>query len=332
MTHPTEMQAIVCSKPQDDLVTTGLAEVAVPTPGPDEILVKVGAASLNPVDWKLCAGIAPWWDKPMIVGLDAAGTVAATGADVRVIKQGDRVMWHGNLNRDGVFADYAVTPARVVSRIPDTVDFSAAAALPCAGLTAYQALVRKMRLQPGETLIVQGASGGVGGFALQIARNIGVHTIALARPDHWDHAKSLGADHCVDYRSEDLKEKVASLTDGLGADAMLEVVNSGDARTSLDLLRYNGQLATIDPLPDLTNVPPYTYAASLHEVALGGAYGAGDLRTQADFAAMGDQLLSWLAEGKLDPMISRRIKMAHVPEALKDLRNRSFVGKAVIEM
>lgn len=331
MTQPQDMQAIICSKPQDDLATTHLAVVPVPEPGPYEILVKVRAASLNPVDWKLCAGVAPWWEEPMVVGLDAAGAVVATGANVHDFKPGDRVMWHGNLNRNGVFAEYAVTPTHVVTRIPDTVDFSAAAALPCAGLTAYQALVRKMRLQPGEVLVVQGASGGVGGFALQIARNLGIRTIALVRPVHWDQARAYGADHCVDYRAEDLAGQISTLTDGAGADAMLEVVNSGDARTSLDLIGYNGQLATIDPLPDLSKVPPYTYAASLHEVALGGAYGADDLRTQKDFASMGDQLITWLAEGTLDPMITRRIALDQTPETLKDLRNRAFMGKAVIE-
>lgn len=325
------MRAIICSDPNDDLSTTTLSEAPVPTPGAGEIRVRLRAAALNPVDWKLCTGVAPWWDQPMIVGLDGAGVVDALGQGVTGFALGERVVWHGNLNRDGVFAEFAVTPAHVVSKIPEGIGFDAAAALPCAGLTAFQALVRKMKLKAGETLVVQGASGGVGGFALQIARNLGVRTIALARPEHRRLVESLGADHVLDYRSADLSRQVKALTEGAGADAMLEVANSGDARTALDLLRYNGQLATIDPLPDLSKVAPYTYAASIHEVALGGAYGAGHEPTQCDFAVMGDALLTWLAAGKIDPMINRTIVLEEVPATLRALRARAFTGKAIVQ-
>lgn len=324
------MRAVICSKPVDDLSTTTLTEVARPAPEPGEVRVRMRAASLNPVDWKLCAGVAPWWTEPHVVGLDGAGEIDAIGDGVTGWNIGDRVVWHGNLNRQGVFAEYATTVAHVLSRIPDGVSFEAAAALPCAALTAYQALVRKIGLQKGQTIVVQGASGGVGGFAVQIARNLGAHVIALARSDKAARVLELGADEVQDYRSDDLPAQVRAANGGEGADAMLEVVNPGDARRSLDLLRYNGQLASIDPLPDLSQTPAYTYAASLHEVALGGAYGADDLRTQRDFAVMGDHLLKWLAEGKLDPMIELEIALQDVPETLERLRKREFDGKAVV--
>ncbi len=324
------MKAIVCSKPKDDLSTTALVEVAKPEPGPGEVCVKVHAASLNPVDWKLCAGVAPWWKDPHIVGLDAAGEIVALGQGVKGWQVGDHVVWHGNLNRQGVFAEYATTVAHVLSRLPKGVGHDAAAALPCAGITAYQALVRKIRLSPEQTIIIQGASGGVGGFAVQIARQIGARVIALAKPEKAARARVLGADEVLDYHDPDLRAKVRALTDGRGADAMLEVANPRDARKSLDLLCYNGHLATIDPLPDLSKTPPYTYAASIHEVALGGAYGAGDTRTQADFAVMGDALLAMLAEGRLDPMVEHRITLDQVPDFLGRLRRREFDGKAVV--
>ncbi|MCY4166897.1 MAG: alcohol dehydrogenase catalytic domain-containing protein [Rhodobacter sp.] len=98
------MRAILCSKPQDDLSTTRLTEVDVKEPGPGEALVRVEAVSLNPVDWKLCAGVAPWWNEPHIVGLDAAGVIEAMGTEVTGWSVGERVVWHGNLGRDGVFA------------------------------------------------------------------------------------------------------------------------------------------------------------------------------------------------------------------------------------
>lgn len=326
------MKAIVCSKPIDDLSTTTLADVPVPSPQLGEVRVRMRAASLNPVDWKLCAGVAPWWNAPHIVGLDGAGEIDAIGEGVTDWKIGDRVAWHGDLNRQGVFAKYATTKAHVLSRIPEDVSFSAAAALPCAGLTAYQALVRKIGLQKGQVVVIQGATGGVGGFAVQIARNIGARPIALARPEKSERVRALGADFVLDYRSDALPEEVREINQGEGADAMLEVINPGDARQSLDLLRYNGHLATIAPLPDLTQTPAYTYAVSIHEVALGGAYAAGDLRSQMDFAVMGDQLLRWLSDGLLDPTIEEEISLEDVPEALGRLRRRQFDGKAVVQI
>lgn len=326
------MRAVLCSKPQDDLATTALAEVALPDPGPGEVRVRVMAASLNPVDWKLCAGVAPWWSAPHVVGLDAAGLVDALGPGVTGWAPGDRVFWHGNLRRQGVFADYAVTVAHVLTPLPQEVSFEAAAALPCAGLTAYQALVRKIRLAPGQTIVIQGASGGVGGFAVQIAHRLGARVIALTRPEKAARARMLGADEVLDYRALDLPAQVRAVNGGLGADAMLEVSNPRDARKSLDLLEYNGHLACIDPLPDLSQTPAYTYAASIHEVALGGAYGAGDLRTQRDFAVMGAALADMVAEGRLDPMIEHRITLDQVPEHLARLRRREFDGKAVVRL
>lgn len=324
------MRAILCTAPQDDMRTTSLTEVPVPEPGPGEVLVRVHAASLNPVDWKLCTGAVPWWDGPHIVGLDAAGVVERIGPGVENVAPGDRVMWHGNLNRDGVFAEYAVSVAHVLTPIPDNVSFEAAAAVPCAGMTAYQAIVRKMRVEAGQTIVVQGANGGVGGFGVQIARNLGLRVIGLARPEAAEQVKRLGADVVLDYRDPELPKRVMELTEGRGADAMLEVANPGDARKSLDLICYNGQLATSDPLPDLSHTPAYTYAASIHEVALGGAYAAGDLRTQRDFAVMGADLLRWMSEGRFDPMIALRIMLEEVPETLGRLRRREFDGKAVV--
>lgn len=326
------MRAILCTKPKDDLSTTGLAEVAVPEPGPGEVRVRVMAASLNPVDWKLCSGVASWWTEPHVVGLDASGVIDKLGEGVTGWKPGDRVVWHGNLRRQGVFAEYATSVAHVLTRVPESVSWEAAAALPCAGLTAYQAVVRKIRLHAGQTIVVQGATGGVGGFAVQIAHRIGAKVIALARPEKADRARALGADVVLDYRASDLAAQVRAANGGLGADAMLEVANPRDARKSLALLEYNCHLACIDPLPDLSQTPAYTYAASIHEVALGGAYGAGDLRTQRDFAVMGDALVGMVAANTLDPMIETQITLEQVPEYLARLRNRAFDGKAVVRI
>ena len=323
------MKAIVCSMPAADMSTLTLRDVATPVPEAGEVLVSIKAASLNPVDWKLATGVAPWWREPHIAGLDGAGIVTALGDGVSEFSIGDRVVWHGDLNRQGVFAEFATVPSHVISKIPENVSFEAAAALPCAGYTAFQGLVRKAHLQSGDVVVVQGANGGVGGFGVQIAKSRDATAIALTRPEKAHIARRLGADHVLDYRAPDLAEKIRGLNHGDGADIMLEVVNPGDARRSLDLLRYNGQLVCVDPLPNLSQVPAYTYAASIHEVALGGAYAAGHMPTQRDFARIGDELLDLLSAGRLDPMIEAGISLEEIPEYLQRLKDRMFDGKVV---
>lgn len=325
------MRTILCTNPGEPLSDTRVEDRPDPTPGPGEVRVQMRAVSLNPVDWKLCVGVAPWWTEPMIVGVDGAGVVDALGEGVEWVAIGDRVVWHHNLSKQGVFADYAIAPAHVLARIPDTVSDEAAAALPCAGMTAYQGLVRKARLGAGETVLIQGASGGTGGFALQIAKALGATTIALARPKDHDRVRALGADHVLDYTAEDLHDQVRAIAPD-GVDLMYEVVKAEDANVNFRHIRYNGQFVTTDPLPDLSNVPAYTYALSMHEVALGGAYGAGDMRTQKDFAVMLEAMLEMVAQGTLDPMIEAEIGFDDIPEYLGRLMERKVTGKIVARL
>ncbi len=328
------MRAVVCTAPDPQMSNLRLTRVDRPEPGRGQVRITVKAASLNPVDWKLSAGVAPWWlgGGAHLVGLDGAGVIDKLGEGVSDWNVDDRVMWHGNLHRHGVLAEQAIAEAHVLSRLPDEVGFQAAAALPCAGLTAYQALVRKARLAEGQSILVQGASGAVGGFAVQIARRIGATVLALARDAQRPRVLALGADHVLDRDSPRLREEIRALTGGYGADVMLEVANPGDARLSLDLIHYNGQLLCVDPLPDLSKVPAYTYGASMHEVALGGAYAAGYIPTQKDFAVMGDVLLALLRDGMLDPLIERVVPLDAAVDELKAMRERSAGGKIVVDI
>lgn len=324
------MKAIVLSTPRSGLDDVGLAELPVPRPGQGEVRLRVAAVSVNPVDWKLAVDHKPEWTYPHVLGLDAAGVIDAVGPDVADWRSGDRAVVHNNLWKPGVFAEYCLAPAHVVSRLPEGVSFTDAAAVPCAGYTAYQALFRKARLEAGDVILVQGANGGVGGFATQLAHQAGARVIALTRPEHFAAVRRFGADVVLDYRDPDLLAKVKAETEGgYGVDVMLEVANPGDARTSLAFVRYNGHLVSVDPLPVMTDVPSYTYAASIHEVALGGAYNAGHLPTQRDFARIGDELMARLAGGKLDPMVEEIVALEDIPEALRRLRRREVTGKIV---
>jgi NADPH:quinone reductase len=327
------MQTITATTLTADLSAVRLVDAERRLPGPGEVGVRVNAAALNPVDWKLASGVFPGIELPHILGLDAAGIVEAVGEGVTTIRPGERVVWHGDLRRPGVFAEHAIAPAHVLARVPDGVESAAAAAIPCAGYTAFQGLVRKARIEEGQIVLVQGASGGVGGFAVQIARLFGATVIALARSEQADRVRGLGATHVLDYRDPELARQVKALTPGgYGADIMVEVVNPGDARKSLDLVRYNGQLVCIDPLPDLGRTPAYTYAASLHEVALGGAYAAGHRPTEEDFARMGDWFMARLVEGALDPMVTHAIRLGEIPDYLRRLKAGDITGKVVARL
>ena len=324
--------AIVTRLDADPTNAVTIADVATPEPGCGQVGVRVAAVSINPVDWKLAASGALTWSFPHILGLDAAGVIDRLGPGVRSWAVGDRVVWHGDLSRPGVFAEVAIAEAHTIARIPGRVSFEAAAALPCAGMTAYQGLLRKAGLRPGQTVLVQGAAGGVGGFAVQLAHAAGARVLALASAAQAARVTRLGADAVLDRREPDLPGRVRALNGGRGADMLVEVVNPGDARESLALLAYNGHLVSIDPLPVMTHVPSYTHAASIHEVSLGGAYLAGDRAAQEDFAVMLDDLLSRVAAGTLDPMLERVIALADIPSALAALRRGELPGKTVARL
>ena len=324
--------AVVVAPGADPLAAVAISETPEPEPGVGQVRVRVSAVSLNPVDWKLAESGVPGWSFPHILGLDAAGVIDRLGPGVERWATGERVVWHGDLSRPGVFADFAVAEAHAIARVPDPVSFEAAAALPCAGMTAYQGLLRKVRLQPGQMVLVQGAAGGVGGFAVQIAHAAGGRVLALASEQQADRVRGLGADVVLDRHQPDLPARVRALNGGRGADVLVEIANPGDARRSLALLAYNGHLVSIDPLPVMTHVPNYTYAASIHEVSLGGAYLAGDRLSQEDFPVMLGDLLARVAEGTLDPMIERIVPFEDIPAALASLRRGELPGKTVAHL
>ena len=322
------MRAILCETPGAPLSALRMAERPDPAPGPGEALVRVRAVSLNPIDWKLCLGLAPKWTGPMIVGIDGAGEVAATGPGVQGLRPGDRVAWHHDAARPGTFADLCVVPARALAPIPQGVSFEAAAALPCAGMTAYQALIRKCRIAPGESVLVEGASGGAGGYALQIAKAAGARVIALSRPANAARVAALGADAVLDYGRADLAEAVLALAPG-GVDAIFQVAIHADPNRLLDALAWNGRLATIARMPDTMQVPHQAHGMSLHEIALGGAWGARHEPTLRDFPVMLGALLDMVAAGMLDPMVEHRIGLEEVPRWLLRLKDRQARGKIV---
>jgi NADPH:quinone reductase-like Zn-dependent oxidoreductase len=205
-------------------------EVDDPPVGPDTVLVRTRATSVNPVDWKIREGYlqaAYPHHLPVIPGWDVAGVVEAVGPSVRTgVQVGDEV--YGYVRRDdvcfGTAAELVPAPERCVTRKPGSVSFEEAAALPLAGCTAYQCLVEALEVREGERVLVHAASGGVGHFAVQIAKALGATVVGTASPGNHDLLRELGADELLDYHagpvSRQLDEPVDAVVDLVGGDAL----------------------------------------------------------------------------------------------------------------
>lgn len=230
-----------------------VVEVAKPEPSPTEVLVRVHAAGVNPVDWKTRAGGGFLGAPPFTVRWDVAGVVEAVGGGVTRFAVGDRVFGMPRFPREaGGYAEYVTSPSRQLARTPDRLGDIEAAALPLVALTAWQALVDTADVQPGQRVLVHAGAGGVGHLAVQIAKARGAHVIATARESNHAFLAELGADEAIDYTREDVGATVR------GADVVLDLVGGETGLRSLPALRDGGLLISV---PTSADVEPLRKAA-----------------------------------------------------------------------
>lgn len=324
------MKALVLEQPgsPDSLLLTNQPK---PELQPGHVLIQVKAAGLNPVDYKTAAQGIDGWSYPHILGLDVAGVVE-TGPDSNDMQVGDRVFYHGNLAKPGGFAEYAIAPEHILAPIPDSISFEDAAAIPCAGFTAWQILSRKIKPNTGESILIHGGAGGVGGFAVQLAKHLGLKILTTCSAQNFDTVKALGADHPIDYRTEDISSRVRELTDDRGVDIVINTVSSESATEDLERLAFGGHLACVAGLPDFSQIRPFTRAISIHESALGGAHLSGDFAAQKDLAEMGREMMEMLCRKSISSMLSEVITLEEIPAALTRLSMRHVRGKIVAAM
>ncbi len=231
----------------------GYTEVSRPEPLANEVLIRVEAAGVNPVDWKTRAGNSPPRrlfapGQPVILGWDVAGKVEAAGAGVTRFAPGDRVFGMPKFPRPAsAYAEYVVAGAREVARVPDGIDIVEAGALPLAGLTAWQALVDTQAVASGDRVLINAASGGVGHLAVQIAKAQGAEVWATASASKHDRLRELGADHLIDHSTERFEDQCSDM------DAVLDLYAAhGSPTRAVAVLRAGGSLVTVSPaeLPD----------------------------------------------------------------------------------
>ncbi|WP_166973383.1 NADP-dependent oxidoreductase [Brevibacterium atlanticum] len=220
-----------------------ITELPRPKPRPNEILVRVQAAGLNPTDWKHRSGHGFIDKLPLVLGWDVSGVVEAVGIGVATFKPGDEVF--GMLSYPfglGSHAEYVAAPARFFATKPLTVDHVQAGALPLVSLTAWQALVDNADLQSGQRVLIHAAAGGVGHIAVQIAKARGAYVIGTASAEKHGFLRELGADEVIDYRTEDFAERARDV------DAVLDTIGGDTAMRSLHTLRKGGSLVSLIPV------------------------------------------------------------------------------------
>jgi NADPH:quinone reductase-like Zn-dependent oxidoreductase len=309
-----KMQAIVLHR-YGGPETLQMEAAARPEPGDDEVLIRVIAASINPVDVAIRSG--KYADDfhttlPLIPGMDAAGVVAKVGRKITKVKPGDPVYAFFTLQKEGGYAEFVAAKENEFGRKPKSISFQQAAAVGAAGSTAWQALTDAAHLQAGQTVLIHGGSGGVGHMAVQIAKARGARVIATASTANQEFMRKLGADQTIDYTKTKFDEVVKDV------DVVLDAVGGDTLQRSYGVMKKGGIIVTIAGEPDQA-------ALDSHEIRGTSISAAPKNET---FAALTDLLES----GKLKPEVTKVFPLANVANAQEQIATRHTTGKVVLSI
>lgn len=322
------MKAIVCSAwgPPDDLVVANLPDLVA---APGQVVVDVQAAGVNFPDVLTIKGEYQFKPAlPFTPGCEFAGVIRAVGDGVTGFKPGDRVI---AFTREGAFAEQSMVPASMLMPMPPGMDFDIAAAITLTYGTSHHALVGRAGLQAGETLLVLGAAGGVGLAAIEIGKALGARVIAAASSaEKLAVCREHGADACIDYSREDLREAIKAATDGKGPDVIYDPVGGAYAEPALRSIAWGGRYLVVGFANGTIPALPFNLMLLKGASVVGVFWGEFAKREpQANLAGM-RQLLGWLAAGTIRPHISARYPLAQTAEALNAMAARKVTGKVVI--
>ncbi|MFI5719504.1 NADP-dependent oxidoreductase [Nocardia sp. NPDC051750] len=313
------------------------ADVPEPVVGEHDVLVRVQAAGVNQLDEKIRTGefkrILPY-GLPLILGNDLAGVVLRVGAKVRSFEPGDEVYARPGKDRIGTFAEHIAVAEADLAHRPESVSVEEAASLPLVALTAWQALVERGNVQPGQKVLIHAGSGGVGSIAIQLAKNLGATVATTAGAANADFVRELGADHVIDYRSQDFEQLLHDY------DLVLDSLGGKNLEKSLRVLRQGGKAIGIAGPPD----PAFARELGANPVLRLAITGlSSSIRRRArrlgvgyEFLFMradGDQLrriTRLVDDGALRPVVGRVFPFDQTPQALEALSKGGIRGKAVI--
>lgn len=308
------MQAILIHQ-YGDASVLAFEDAPRPSPGESEVLIRVFATSINPFDIAVRSGYMAGFlnsTLPLILGTDISGVVEQVGPGVTAFRPGDEVYARGGVTRDGAYAEYAVVPQSAVAVKPKSLDHVHAAALPHVTLTAWQALYELADLQPGQTVLIHGAGGGVGHIAAQLARLRGARVIGTASRN-LDLVRELGVDQAIDYSTTRFEDVVHDV------DVVLDTVGGETQERSWAVLKPGGILVSAIQ-------PPSPEAAAAHGVR------AAMVQTSPPIGAVLAQVAALCDAGQLTPHVSAVFPLEKVPEAHRLSENKHVRGKLGVQV
>ncbi|MDB5747693.1 MAG: NADPH:quinone oxidoreductase [Massilia sp.] len=322
------MKAIRCMDwgPPDSLVLQDLPGLV---PGSGEVVVDVRAAGVNFPDVLTVQGkyqVRP--PLPFTPGNEFAGVVRAVGDGVRAFAAGDRVI---GFTRTGAFAEQALAPCDALMPMPPGMDFDTAASITLTYGTSHHAVVDRGALRAGETMLVLGAAGGVGLAAIEIGKAVGARVIAAASSDEkLDVCRAHGADVLINYSTEDLREALKAATGGKGPDVIYDPVGGPYSEPALRSIAWRGRLLVVGFAAGEIPKLPWNLMLLKGASVVGVFWGEFVRREPAANLAAMREMLGWMAEGKLKPLVSKRYALADTAQALNDMAERRVTGKVVI--
>jgi NADPH:quinone reductase-like Zn-dependent oxidoreductase len=290
-------------------------ETPKPEPKDDEILIRVIAAAVNPVDSYVRQGMFAKRgldNRPVIIGYDIAGVVEKTGANAKKFKAGDKVYSYLSVMRGGGYAEFAVAKESETALKPKNINFVEAAAVPLAATTAWQALIDTAKLEKGQTVLIHGGSGGVGSFAIQIATARGAKVIATASTAHLGLLKQLGVDQAIDYTATKFEDVVKDV------DLVLNCVRADALNRSYGVVKKGGMIVSITDEPDQTECAKHGIRCSR-------------LGAHPDASVL-EELTKLIEGGKMKPIVSQTFPLAETSKAHEQIETHHTLGKIVLKV
>lgn len=306
-------------------------DVEIPSIASNQVLIRVEKTSVNFADIKSRYGKKGASKLPFIPGLDAAGVIESVGTDVHHLKAGQRVIAFPS---DGSYAEYIVANDNLTFVLPDAIDFETAAACPIVSFTSYKLLADVARLEPGETVLIHAAAGGIGTTAIQLAKILGASQVigTVGSESKAAIALEAGADHVICYEKENFSQKVNELTNGQGVDVILDSIAGRVTEQNMECLAPYGRLVNFgNSSGEIGHIRTVDLHSSCRSV-LGFSLGTARNKRPHLLGAIADQVLSYLVDGSLQIKLGRQFSLEDAAQAHEWVESRQSTGKVLLHV